>query len=363
MASRKADQHTAINEVINSRPELEQAAAFERRGEWISAEAAFGRAFHHACERGDLVGAVDALRGKCRVCQPQQRYEEAEELAELSFQVASLTGLAQAAARAVNSLAAVAYYQQRWSEARKSYVEARGLAFDHGDDELVGFTSQNLGIISNIIGDRHEAKTLYLESIGSTVRSGDRRTAMIAYGNLAMVCADLQEWMEAEVYCSRGTEIAEQLGDVTWLAKLRANRAEPLIHTSQLTQARKTLDTVEQLATQAADAGTLADVARFRAMIAREEGDLKAAAQHIAHSLRLATEAGLNLEHAEALEERACLLDAEGRIDEAFATLHEAHEGYQALGAQRDAARTREVLDRWSSQKSTVASTLPEMIP
>ncbi|MDQ3521649.1 MAG: hypothetical protein M3434_04840, partial [Gemmatimonadota bacterium] len=94
------------------------------------------------------------------------------------------------------------------------------------------------------------------------------------YNNLALICADLRDWMEAEVYFDRGIEIAEQLGDVPARAKLRANRAEPLIHTGQLAHAKWTLATAEQLATQASDTGTLADIARFRAVIAREEGDL-----------------------------------------------------------------------------------------
>ncbi len=186
---------------------------------------------------------------------------------------------------------------------------------------------------------------------------------MMAYNNLAMSCADLHDWIEAEIYFDRGIEVAELLKDVPMAAKLQANRAEPLIRTGQFSEARKALATAERLAGSIREVATLADAARFRSMIAREEGDLEAAAKHVTYSLQLAAEAGLDLEHAEALEEHACLLSAKGQTNEAVATLSEAHERYEALGAKRDAARTLEVLECWSSRTSTAASTLPEVVP
>ncbi|CAN5640646.1 hypothetical protein BH23GEM5_BH23GEM5_09230 [soil metagenome] len=259
-------------------------------------------------------------------------------------------------------VAAIRYSQRDFTSAGLLYDEARELAFDNGDDELVSLTSQNLGIISNLLGDLREAKALYLESIAAAVRCANARNAMIVYNNLAIMCADLRDWMEAEVYFDRATEIAEQLEDIPIQAKMKANRAEPFIRTGQLAQARKTLDAAEKLARQVNDKATQADIARFRSMIAREEGDLEAAAEQIAYSLQLAVEAGLDLEHAEALEEHACLLSAKGQTNEAVATLSEAHERYEALGAKRDVARTLEVLECWSSRTSTAASTLPEVL-
>jgi tetratricopeptide (TPR) repeat protein len=340
-----------------------QATQLERGGNWNAAARLYAAAFQHCLAGRKLPDAFRVLLKQARVHWQQGAYEVAEELAELGWTIAERHGEPELAARSINIIAAAHYARQELSKAAALYQEAYTLAFNTGDDELVGFTTQNLGIIANILGNLDEARALYLESISSTARSGDRQTAMMAYNNLAMVCADRHDWMESEVYFDRGIEIAEQLGDVPMQAKLRANRAETLIHTNQLIEAQTTLYEAERLAIPIRELGTLADVARFRAMIAREQGNFSTAEQYIADSLRLAAEAGLELERAEALEELACLLSAEGQTDKAVATLSEAHERYEALGAKRDAARTREVLESWSVPMSTAASTLPEVVP
>ena len=107
--------------------------------------------------------------------------------------MAQLHGAPESAARAMNMIAAIRFTQNHHQEARELYEQARLLAVDAGADELIGRPTQNAGIIENICGDLREARRLYLESIGSTVRSGDRRTTMMTYNNLGMVCADLRE--------------------------------------------------------------------------------------------------------------------------------------------------------------------------
>ena len=322
-----------------------EAADLERSGEWERAAATYAQMFQLSARARDLVGVIDALRGSAHIRRSQGKYDEAEDLAELRRQIAEQNGLPAEAARATHMLGVIHHIRGDLQKARSLYGRALEGLRDAGDDKQLGITYQNLGVVANMEGHLHEARILYLESIACAVRAGSALNAMMVYANLGLVCADLRDWIEAEVYLDRGIEIAEQLGDVPVGAKLRANRAEPLIHTGQLAQARKTLDIAEQLATRARDAGTLSDVARFRSMIARQDGDFHAAEQHIARSLHTAQEAGLDLEHAEACEEHACLLAAQGRIGEAVETLRRAQDGFRALGAQRDVVRTQERLD------------------
>jgi tetratricopeptide (TPR) repeat protein len=342
---------------------IDRAVNFDRIGDWDAAVAVYAQLFQRSAKQRDLSGLMDALRGSADARRCQGKYGEAQDLAELRYEIAERHGLIAEAARAMRMIGVIHHIRGDLKAAKPLYEKALVQLRDVGDDEQVGFTCQNLGVIANVQGDLREARFLYLESISAAIRSANPANTMHAYNNLAMVCADLQDWMAAEVYFDRATEIADQLGDLPTKARLQANRAEPLIRTSQFAEARKTLSDAERLAGPAGDPGTLADVARFRAMITREEGDLKVAAQHIADALHLATEAGLDLERAEALEELACIRAAEGRIDEAFSTLNEARQGYQALGAQRDAARALVVLESWSSRTSTAASTLPEVMP
>ena len=324
---------------------LSRAAALTRIGDWDAAASLYADLFRSSTAARNLRGLVEALRGSVSVRCSQGNYDDAEDLAELRREIAERNDLPVEAARATHMIGVIRHLRGELSGAEVLYNRALEGLRDAGDDEQLGVTYQNLGVIANIRGDLRGARILYLESIACAIRAGSAANAMMVYANLGLVCADLRDWMEAELYLDRGIEVAEQLGDVPVGAKLRANRAEPLIHTGQLALARKSLDAAELLATQSKGAGTLSDIARFRSMIARQEGEFDSAEQHITRSLQLAQEAGLALEHAEASEEYACLLAAQGRTQEAVDALRRAQDGFRALGAQRDVARTQETLD------------------
>ena len=331
------------------------ATALERAGQWEQAAEAYEERFARAAADQQLTSLVSAAHDAARMRQQQGRLEEAEELAFLSRQIAERCDLTREAARATNTLAVLRHSQQDWAGARELYEAASEAAAHLGDDMLLGWTHQNLGVVANIVGDLHLAKTLYLESIGYTVRSGDRTTAMMAYNNLGIVCADLRDWIEAEVYFSRGGEIAEQVGDVPMLATLQLNRAEPLIHLGELTRARTALANAEELAERIGDVEIRANAARVRAMIARAEGDLRTAEDHVACALRLAGENRLPLEIAEAWEEAGELYRAQRRPEKARDAFEAARAGYAELGAARDAERIGAILTAWGSKPATAS--------
>ena len=321
-----------------------RAAAVEREGEWSAAGAAYAALFDAALRERDLAGVADAARGQARVLQQEERFEEADELAWLGLEVAERNGLRQAAARAVNTCAAIRYRQRDYAEARRLFEAALERALDVGDDVLIGWTCLNLGVLANIRGDLREARTRYLEGIGSFVRSGNKQNAAQVYNNLGMVCADLREWMEAEVCFDRGIEIAGRIHHVPLLAALYANRAEPLLRLGNLGKARESLDRAEELAARVDARGTLAEVARFRGMAARAEGSLGDAIAHLERALAIAREAGRQLEEAEALREMGDLRRLLGQEDEAVDALRRARGLFTRCGAQADAERVDEML-------------------
>ncbi|HEU0054291.1 MAG TPA: tetratricopeptide repeat protein [Longimicrobium sp.] len=308
-----------------------QAAAAERQGEWDTAAGLYARTFRSALQEGWTERAADALRGQARIRQQQGRYEEAEELAELSRELAERNGLAQAVARALNILGIIRYSRQDWAGAESFYRAALEKALDLGDDELVGLACQNLGVLANVKGDLREARSRYLESVGSFVRSGSTFNAMMAYNNLGMAATDLQEWMEAEVYYSRGIEIAERLSHAQLTGMLYSNLAEPLIHVGELQRARDSLAVAEEAATQVGDAATLADISRFRGIIAREQGDLDLAESFLQRALE--SSGPPDLERAKTLRELARLHRARGRRADAVRAYRSAGALYHAFGA------------------------------
>jgi tetratricopeptide (TPR) repeat protein len=336
---------TAATEANAAPGELaEEALEQERLGRWDEAARLYSLAFRASLLAGDLEHAADSLRGQARVRQEERRFDEAEELAELSREIAERAGLSRSAARAVNVLGLIRYARGDWAGARAYYQRAIELALDTGDDDLAGLAFQNAGIIANIVGDRRESRTLYLESIGSFVRSGNSANAMLAYNNLGIVCADLREWLEAEVYFGRGIEIAERLSSSPVLARLCANLAEPLIHMGETERAVATLERAEAIAHTVHDTVALSEVWRYRALMARLAGRLDEAERHVAKALEVARVPGLRLETAEALRELGELRRAEGRGADALAALLEARDIFASLGAEHDVRVVEELL-------------------
>ena len=102
-------------------------------------------------------------------------------------------------------------------------------------------------------------------AVGSFVRSGNSENALHAYNNLGIASAELHEWLEADVYFSRGIEIAERLSHTPLLAKLYGNRAEPLIEIGDFDHAEQMLDGAERAATAVGDRVASGVVWRWRA--------------------------------------------------------------------------------------------------
>lgn len=338
----------AGDEAAPDLPRLErEAGALEQAGRWEEAEAAYARLFDAALAARDVELVPDAIRGIARSLQCQGRHEEAEEAGLLSWRLAECQGNLRAAARAMNLLATIHHSAERLETAAPLYRAALECAQACRDEELIGLVCANLGVLANIRGDLRGARSLYLESIASAVRSGDRAAAVRAYNNLGIVSADLREWMESELYFARGVEIAQDLGHRPLLAHLFLSRAEPLVHLGEREEALGALARAERLAQEVDDAEILSSVARYRGWIARTDGDLDEAERLLEEALSIAAEHALVLPRAEALREMAKLRRAEGRTRDAVLAVLEARDAFLSLAAARDARKLEEVLVQW----------------
>lgn len=327
----------------------QRAAALERDGRWAEAEVLYRDLFdRELATNGSASRAADALRHQAIACRRQGHSEEAEELAVLSWAVAERCDYTKGAARAVNVLALVHYSRGDLKKAKQLYGVAQNMGLDSGDDELIGFSCQNLGIIAYISGDLQEARTLYLEAIASAVRSADALTAATVYNNLGLVCTDLQEWMEAELYFDRGIEIATETRNLPLSAMLHTNRAKPLIQVGEFAKAGASLAAAEAVAVCINDQATLAEIEVGRANIARLQSDFPAADAHLARVLSLTAERGLDREYALALEGIAQLRWEQEQTTEALDQLRRAGEIFRSVGWLRDAARVDARLAEWT---------------
>jgi tetratricopeptide (TPR) repeat protein len=318
---------------------LADGAALERSGHWDRAERVYADVFARAVAERRPDAMADALRRQADVRGKGGTPGEGEELAWLSFEIAERHGLGATAARALNVVAGIHYARADFEAARAYFEAALERARAERAGRLVGLVCQNLGVLANIRGELTEARSLYLESIASSVRSGDRNTAMAVYHNLGMVCGDLGDWLEADLYFERGIDLAEREGHLPLLACLYLNRAEPMIHLSEFARARRSLARAAEVAEQVDDAEVRAAVERFRGVIARLEGDLDVATEHLERARVLASDAGAELELAESTAGLATVRGLRGAGAEERALLEEALAAFQRLGAGREADR------------------------
>jgi tetratricopeptide (TPR) repeat protein len=325
-----------------------RASSLEQAGDRAAADRAYSALFQAGVQSGSLEDLVDALRGHARIHNMMCNFTEADEMARLSWTIASLHGMNAAAGRAANICGIVLHSQGHLEEAREIYEQAMTLAREAGDDETLGIVCQNLGVVANARGDLREARALYLEAICSWVRSARPSVAASIYNNLGMVCADLEEWMEAEMHFLRGIEIAERSGQPLQLAHLVTGRAEPLIRMGEFETARASLVRAETLATELQDARILADVFRFKAMIARLEGEYDQAEGYLSRALEITETGRIEQELGETLEEMARLRWATQRHGAARMVLREARRVYRAVGAEQDVARLDSTLTSWA---------------
>lgn len=313
----------------------ERAGEAEGLGHWDSAARLYALTFRASVMDRDIGAAADALRGQARVRNHQRRFEEAEELAQLSLCIAERNGLQQAAARALNVLGLILQSRGSWEQASTYFPRALEMALDLGDDDLAGLACLNAGVIASSMGNLREARTLYLESIGSFVRSGNSVHALIAYNNLGLTSVELREWLDAEVYFGRGMEIGERLSHSPFLARLYCNRAEPLIQVGELEKARTSLHQAEATAAAVGDRAVLAEVYRYLGWVSTAEGDFPAADAHLKRALDTANDNSLLMERGKALQQLARLREQQGRLSDARDLYAQAYDIFTSLGAEQ----------------------------
>jgi tetratricopeptide (TPR) repeat protein len=198
-------------------------------------------------------------------------------------------------------------------------------------------------VIAHLRGDLREARNLYLESVGSFVRSGNSANAMMAYNNLCTVSVYLGEWMEAEVYISRGIEIGERLSHSPVLARLYSNRAHALLQIGEVGRAQASVAHAERAAHVVGDRGTLAEVEKFRGLTARLEGRLEDAEAYLVRALEMGTGAVTEFDLAVIVRELGLLREDQKRPVEARELYTRAADIFRAVGALH---HVREAEDR-----------------
>ena len=269
-------------------------------------------------------------------------FPTAESLAGEALAQFRSRGDADGRMRSLNLLGVIRFERGRLGEAEQSLAEALNLATQLGDSLTAARACNNLASALHLRGRPDEAVGLYRGALLAYQRLGDRRGTAEAYHNLGLIYRQLGEWRNAEDATDEALRHAEVVGERGLLALATTGRAELMVERGQLAQARQELERAGRLAAEAGDEVGGAEVGRVRALLAYREGDLPAALAHAEAALATAHAFDSAVLAAECSALLALTLRRLGRPAEAEERRTEAEAGFQALGAERLAARLAE---------------------
>jgi putative nucleotidyltransferase with HDIG domain len=311
---------------------LDEARAQERAARIPEAIAAYRATIGAAELAGDPALLAEALRRLAVVRHRRAESAEARELCRRSHAVAHHAGNSVLAAEALNTLGGIDLETDAVVDAHQNFL--RALELGGQSRELRARVEQNLGILANIQGDFSEAVARYGRSLDAYRASHDEHGCAIAYHNLGMASADLEQFDAAERYFRQSYEIAERAGDAYLEGLCLVNHAKVHVACGRYEAARGNAETALTVFDQVGVGSAKADAYRVLGMVYRETGALELAEARLRSAIDLAVGAGAALNEAEASRELAILYQTMGRNQEALTLLNAAHRLFGRLDAR-----------------------------
>jgi len=229
----------------------------------------------------------------------------------------------------------------RIDEAEDAWGRLRSAAASAGDANFAARSSNNLGVIYTMRGEREEALASYARAIAAYQQLGYLRGLAQAHQNQAITYRELDFWRDADHHFLRAIDYAAQDGSQDEVARARQERALLLCYTGDRHLARQTARQALRSWERLSDPAGLGDTHRVLGLIALATGGLDEAEEEAEQALVFAQRAHAPLLEAETRELLAAV--ASGRGDEARgASLRSgAEELFASLGAGSWGAQLR----------------------
>src|SRR2546425_710918 len=313
---------------------LHDARARERAACIPEAAALYEAAIAAAQPAGEHAALAEALRRFAVLRHRRGESAEGRELCRRSHAVACHAATAVPAGEPLNPLGGIDLATDAVVDARQNFL--RALELGGQSRELRARVEQNLGILANIQGDFDEALARYGRSLEAYRASNDEHGCAIAYHNLGMASADLQQFDEAERYFRQSYEIAERASDLHLQGLCLVNHADVHLLRERYEDARRNAEAALVTFDRLGALSDKADAYRVLGMVFRETGRPALAEARLRSAIELALSAGALLHQAEASRELALLHQAMGRNQEALTLLNAAHRLFGRLDARRE---------------------------
>jgi len=321
---------------------LAEARAWEQIGYVTEAREAYERVIRIAVVQHLSNVLAEALRRRAVLAHQAGESAVAAAGLQQSYAVAHAAGDLLRAAEALNALGGLRIETGQLEQARAVLEEAAALAADA--PPLRARVAQNLGVVATIRGDHSSATRHYEEALVAYEGLGDAHGVATARHNLGMLAADAAMWVEADAHFTACLNLAWSAGDPHLEALCRVNRAEVQLARGEVAEARAGVEAARRIVDKIGKRSDLPDIERVLAHCDRAEGHLDQAETRLQRARALAAELDAPLTAAEAADELGDLCRELCREGEARSWYEMALRAFTALGAERNAARTRAAL-------------------
>lgn len=272
------------------------------------------------------------------------RHGEGERWVNVALTRASERGDRAIEARALNVKGAIALEAGQIDDATKYFMRAADVAKVVGDDETLGLSSNNLGIIKNLRGNPGAAIGSYTIALAAFQRAGLERGAAMIHHNLAISYGNQGKTTEALKEADRAVEKAEQAGDSALAAQALSGRAELRVRAGDVALAHKEVEQAISKHRELEDPVGEAEDLRILALAKATEGAKSEAETLLRNAMNQAENHGRPLLAASAGKDLAYLLRDSGKSDEAIEMARAARAQFSHLGAASDVNKLDELL-------------------
>lgn len=326
----------------------EQLAAGERAeaaGDYLAAAAAY----RSVTTLSDAELAADGYFRLGRVTWRQGRFDGALTAFASARALAERAGKMELMARVENGIGAVHYARGDYDAAQRAYRDAGSHS---ADPTMHAKIVLNLGVIENIRGNFEAARAEYESAYQLFVGCGDDANATLAVHNRGMVEADLELWDQADASFLTALELATVGDNREMIAKTLVNRSEVLLEQATPAEAVAHCDRALAIYAEVGDEVGRAEALRWRGRALMVLGDLVEAERGIAEALHIAVRSNARLLEGEASRDLGELHALRGDHAGALKKLRAALATFADLGAERDIAGVRSLIERVAAQRN-----------
>ena len=316
---------------------LEKGQSHERVGQRVEARALYEQAIHSgAIQQPSEIGQL--LRLVSRTYWQDGDYAAADDCATAALAVAEQAGDEAGRGRAINMLASIQLAQGQHDEAKQLYLEARLSALRVGEARLAAMTASNLGVIATVRGDDAEALRYYESGLKDARGAGLVDEVIIALVNLGQLHTHGRRYDDAERVFTEALEISKLVGDLSRTMRIELHIATLRIRQERREDARAACDRARALAQQIGDTHADGDAEHVAGMIAKLEGDIVKAEEHLLRAEKIAVTRKDLILQGETARELAEMYRTTGRNRDTLQRLNQAHRLFLQLRARRELA-------------------------